>query len=83
MKTLDSFDFDGGLGRPQKYPWDRWENGEIWEIAQGQDYEISTQNMQVTLHLRASKDNKKVQTRRVRDEAREKLVFQFQAPPDE
>jgi hypothetical protein len=77
MRQLDSFDFKQGLGRPSKYPWEKWENGKIWEIVQGQDYEIPTENMQVNLHLRAARDNMKVQTRTMRDDGGEKLVFKF------
>jgi hypothetical protein len=77
MRELPSYDFNRPLGRPSKYPWDKWENGSIWEIVQGEDYEVSTENMQVNLHLRAARDNKKVQTRTERDDGVEKLVFQF------
>ncbi|MEA2411898.1 MAG: hypothetical protein QOC77_2459 [Thermoleophilaceae bacterium] len=78
MEKLQSWPFEGGgAGRPQKYPWEKWEDGSVWKIARGEDYEIPTQSMQVNLHLRASKDNLKVRTRTVREDDGEKLVFQF------
>jgi hypothetical protein len=83
MKQLNSFDWGGGgAGRPQKYPWGEWENGKPWEIVKGEDYHVSSQNMQVNLHMRAAKDNKVVRTRTRREVAGEKLVFQFFEKPE-
>jgi hypothetical protein len=64
-------------GRPAKYPWEEWTNGSVWEIVQGQDYDVSTENMRVNLHLRAGKEDKKVITRLAREPGPEKLLFQF------
>ena len=43
MKQLNNFDFKRGAGRPQKYPWDKWEDGSVWEIEKGEDYEIEVE----------------------------------------
>ena len=78
MKQLSSVDWgDVGVGRPQKYPWSQWENGQPWEIVKGQDFHVSLHNMQVNLHTRASKDGKTVRTRTLSDGEVEKVVFQF------
>lgn len=77
-EKLGTWPFESsGAGRPQKYPWADWEDGSVWQIKRGADYDIPTQNMQVNLHLRASKNDLKVRTRTVRDDEGEKLVFQF------
>jgi predicted HNH restriction endonuclease len=81
MRQLKSFDFGPPRGRPQKYPWDKWEDGSIWQIVRGNDYAVSTENMQVNLHTRAAKDGRKVQTRKVETPEGEGLVFQFLPGP--
>jgi hypothetical protein len=63
-------------GRPQKYPWQVWTDGSIWQIRQGDDYDISTQNMQVNLHVRANELGHKVRTQKIKNEPGEGL-FQF------
>jgi hypothetical protein len=77
VKQLTSVEWGGGPGRPQKYPWQEWENGRPWEIVKGEDFNVSTHNMQVNLHMRAAKLDKIVRTRTINDGAAEKLVFQF------
>ena len=77
-RRLESFDFGlASAGRPWRYPWREWTDGSVWEITQGEDYNLLTQNMQVNLHMRAAKEGKRVQTRRIRENGSERLVFQF------
>ena len=43
-KTLKNFDFDSarprsGAGRPARYPWDEWMDGNIRVLVQGDDFE--------------------------------------------
>lgn len=77
-KQLKGVDWgSSGVGRPQKYPWDKWQNGSPWEIVKGQHYNVPSHNMQVNLHMRASKADKVVRTRTVREGDVEKLIFQF------
>lgn len=61
----------------QKYPWGEWTDGGAWEIRRGQDYEVTTENMRVNLHMRASSEARKVRTKKVTDTEGEGLVFQF------
>jgi hypothetical protein len=66
----------------RRYPWAEWEDGSVWEIRQGVDYDVSTENMRINLHMRADLALKSVETRKLRDEAGEGLVFQFTESPE-
>lgn len=77
-KQLQAVDWGTtSVGRPQKYPWDKWTDGSPWEIVKGEHYNVPTHNMQVNLHMRASKEDQTVRTRTIRDGDSEKLIFQF------
>lgn len=83
-KRLDDSSFTPQRGRPSRYPWKEWEDLNPWEIVRGKQYDISTENMQVNLHMRAAKDDLRVQTRKVTTEAGEEgLQFRFFSPADE
>lgn len=71
---------DSAASAPRRYPWSDWTDGSVWEIRRGEDYDASTENMRVNLHMRAEADLKKVRTKKVRDEKGEGLVFQFFDP---
>lgn len=62
-------------GRKPKYPWDEWEDGSVWEILHGVDYQVSTASMQTALYVRARHRGLRVQTRRLAD--RDGLCFVF------
>lgn len=67
---------------PRRYPWVEWtEEGTIWEIRQGEDYDVPTENMPVNLHDRARHQNQTVETRIVRGPDWEGLRFQFKGIP--
>jgi hypothetical protein len=72
---LDSF--DESVQAPRRYPWNEWADGAPWQIRRGEDYDVATENMRVSLHMRAKQMGCKVQTRKVADSAGEGLVFQF------
>lgn len=74
--------------RRGKYPWDDWTDGAQWMIYRGEDYAISTYNMQISLHGRAKSQGLKVSSRSFLDRSpdevglmttREGLMFQFYA----
>jgi len=76
-EELDSYDW-GELTSPRsKYDWARWTKGDIWRIRRGEDYEIATETMRVTLHARADQKGLKVRTRKEKGDDWEGLVFQF------
>jgi hypothetical protein len=74
-QRVDSFE-DAGQRR---YPWQEWTDGSIWEIKQGEDYDVATENMRVNLHERAKRQGAVVKTKKVGDEGWEGLRFQFMA----
>lgn len=74
-----------------KYPWTNWTDGEPHTIYRGEDYRISTYNMQVSLHGRARKQGLTVTSRSfTRPQVRpigyvwiaEGLTFQFHEVED-
>ena len=70
--------FPGKTPRDQRrYPWEAWTDGSTWEIRQGEDYDVATENMRVNLHMKASSLSLKVRTRKFEDDRGEGLVFQF------
>src|SRR3954470_2710940 len=81
-KRLDSFPGDKSTEQ-RRYPWSDWTDGSVWEIRRGEDYDASTENMRVNLHMRAEAELKKVRTKKVRDHQGEGLVFQFFDPDAE
>jgi hypothetical protein len=89
-EELDDFEWGDGRGKggPGKYDWTRWIKGDIWRIKRGEDYDIPTENMRVTLHAKADQKGLKVRTRKVPlsddpDHGKwEGLVFQFLSEED-
>jgi hypothetical protein len=66
---------------PRRYPWHEWTDGSIWEIRQGEDYDVPTENMRVNLHEHAKRYVMVVRTEKVSDGPREGLRFQFERAP--
>lgn len=74
-----------GLPARTKYRWDEWVDGSAWAIHKDEDYNISTANMQITLHMRAKSESKqrdttiRVETVSIsrEEDGREGLAFQF------
>lgn len=77
-KRVDRFMKDRG-DAPRRYPWSAWMDGSIWEIRQGDDYDVATENMRVNLHERARNYGQVVRTEKISDG--EGLRFQFQRAP--
>lgn len=69
--------------RQRRYPWEQWTDEGVWEIRRGEDYDATTENMRVNLHMKADALLIKVRTTKVRDENGEGLVFQFHDPERE
>ena len=40
-------------GTRSRYPWDDWFDGEVWELTEGEDYTVSTDNMRTAVHSAA------------------------------
>lgn len=75
-RQLDQFSDEGEPPIRRRYPWSEWTDSNAWEIRQGEDYDVATENMRVNLHLKADSLGQKVRTRKF-DEDGEGLVFQF------
>lgn len=75
-KRLDEFPKPPAGGK-RKYPWDEWADGSVWEIRRGEDYDVTTENMRVNLHMKAETLFCKARTHRIKDDQGEGLVFQF------
>lgn len=75
-RRVNSFDGTDGGGQ-RKYPWHEWIDGSPWEIRQGEDYDVATENMRVNLHMKAKQLHGAVRTRKIADGGVEGLVFQF------
>jgi hypothetical protein len=67
---------------PRRYPWHEWADGSTWEIRRGEDYDVTTENMRVNLHMRARQLSCKVRTRKLTDAEGEGLIFQFLLSPE-
>lgn len=64
------------LGRPPKYPWTVWLDGEEHVIQKGVDFEQPAVNFQTSLHVKARMKGIKVTTAIDGD----KITFRFYAP---
>jgi hypothetical protein len=76
-KQLDNFPDDQAPETKRRYPWPEWTNGRPWEICQGEDYDVATENMRVNLHMKADSLGRKVRTKKISDKDGEGLIFQF------
>lgn len=76
-RKLERFPEDTTPEVRRRYPWAEWADGSAWEIRQGEDYDVATENMRVNLHLKADSLGGKVRTTKISDEGGEGLVFQF------
>lgn len=66
---------------PRRYPWAEWTDEAVWEISQGEDYDVATENMRVNLHEYARKRVGTVRTEKVTtSKGGEGLRFQFKFP---
>lgn len=77
-RRVERFEKDVQQEALRRYPWEQWCDGSIWEIRQGEDYDVPTENMRVNLHERAKQLGVvKVRTEKFSDEQGEGLRFQF------
>jgi hypothetical protein len=76
-KRLNHFPDDQAPQSQRRYPWPEWTDGSTWEIRQGVDYDVATENMRVNLHVKADSLGTKVRTKKISDTDGEGLVFQF------
>lgn len=54
-------------GRPQKYKWESWANGNPWKLVKGTDFEVAAKTMQASARMYAKNNNLRVNTAIVDD----------------
>lgn len=62
-KVVKGMPNGGQLGRPRKYDWDNWLDGQTWELVQGEDFTIDMHAMRSSAHGMAARKQVKVITR--------------------
>lgn len=55
----------------RRYPWEDWQNGNVWEIEQGVDFTTSAEIMRNYLHKRAADQGVSVRVTKRRPTAKE------------
>lgn len=80
-RKVKAFKNRAANGAPRCYPWAEWGDGSIWEILQGEDYDVPTENMRVNLHERGKRYAQVVRTEKFNDQRGEGLRFRFQSAP--
>jgi hypothetical protein len=74
---LDPADVDLGAAR---YPWDKWTNGNAWEVWRGVDYSASTRSFQAYLYQKALQLGLAVETKIIYNghpHGQEGVLFRF------
>lgn len=54
-------------GRSEKYPFDEWFDGNVYELVEGEDFDSKRSTMATVLHTAASKRDMLIQTRMTQD----------------
>jgi hypothetical protein len=70
-------EFPDAQERTEKYPWDQWGNGSVWEIVKGDDFKTELSSMRQTIAKSARKRGMSARTRGYKRDGKEILVFQF------
>lgn len=66
-EVLDEFNFG------PKYPWPQWMDGQIRRITKGEDFDIDTEKMRITLYRGAISEGVRVRAKKVNET---QIVFQ-------
>jgi hypothetical protein len=57
----------GGAGRAEKYPFDEWFDGNVYELVEGEDFDAKRSTMATVIHNAATKRELIVATRMTQD----------------
>jgi hypothetical protein len=57
----------GNVGRSEKYPFDEWFDGNVYELVEGEDFESKRSTLATVIHNAATKRDLIVQTRMTQD----------------
>jgi hypothetical protein len=61
-----------------RYPWDRWLDGQVWELVAGEDFTSKPETLRQNAAIQAAKRDGTVKTRLLDDGQRQVVVLQFQ-----
>jgi len=76
MEVLKDFDWSkSGKTRRSKYPWDKWTDGQTYQVVRGEDYECKTISLIAALRWKANSLGMKLHT--ATDEDDKAVIFQF------
>lgn len=80
-RRLATFQFGVKRGNP-KYPWEKWTDGEPWELVHGKDFTCTPGSLVVYLYHKAREFDTKVKTSIVKGSRKkpDRVVFQFMKP---
>jgi len=77
LKEYDRSESDVKQGRPPIYPWDEWLDGRIWELTQGEDFEISMDNMEN--YIRKTAYRKEIEISVFRHDEKTLIIHPYQS----
>ena len=66
--------------RADKYPWDAWGDGSVWELVRGTDFKTTVSSMRQTAMKAAKRYGKVARTRAYKRDNIESLAIQFVEP---
>lgn len=55
-------------GRPTKYPWDEWLNGQTWQLTRGVDFTLDDSSLRAAVSSAANKRNRQARVAKVSDD---------------
>jgi hypothetical protein len=58
------------------YPWEKWQDGQVWQLKRGRDFDVEFKSMRTQLLVRARYIKRKVTTRVHKEDST--LTFTFQ-----
>lgn len=73
-QKLKAFEFPA-KGRPQKYEWTTWSDGNPWRLERGVDFEVAVRTMRTNASAYAKKHGMRVRTAVVDDNSA--IIVQF------
>jgi hypothetical protein len=73
-QTLDRFPSAGGQPR---YPWEHWLDGQVWQLAKGDDYTSKAATVIANARTQAKRRGGAVRTRLLNEGGRQTVVLQF------
>lgn len=75
-KIANDFQF-AKSGRPEKYPWEEWSDGQTRVITRGVDFTCEVDSIQNNIHVWARRNSLKARTQKVESD---RLAFKMLKP---